>query len=62
MILQAIIDAMGNVADVQVLKGLPLGLTESAIETVKEWQYKPATLDGKPVAVYLNLLINFSLQ
>lgn len=62
VILQAIIDAMGNVAEVEVLKGLPLGLTDSAIETVKGWRYKPATLDGKPVAVYLNLLINFSLQ
>ncbi len=62
MILQAIVDAMGNVSQVQVLKGLPLGLTESAIETVQGWRYKPATLDGQPVAVYLNLLINFSLQ
>ena len=62
VILQAIVDAMGNVTQVQVLKGLPLGLSESAIETVKGWRYKPATLDGEPVAVYLNLLINFSLQ
>ncbi len=62
VILQAIVDVMGNVSQVQVLKGQPLGLTDSAIETVKGWRYKPATLDGKPVAVYLNLLINFSLQ
>ncbi len=62
VILEAIIDTMGNVAQVKALKPLPLGLTESAIETVKQWQYKPATLAGKPVAVYLNLLVNFSLQ
>ncbi len=62
VILQAIVDAMGNISEVQVLKGLPLGLTESAIETVKGWRYRPATLDGQPVSVYLNLLINFSLQ
>ncbi len=62
VILQAIVDAMGNVSQVEVLKGLPLGLTDSALETVKSWRYKPATQDGKPVAVYLNLLINFSLQ
>ena len=62
VILQAIVDAMGNISQVDVLKPLPLGLTESAVETVKRWRYKPATLDGKPVAVYLNLLINFSLQ
>lgn len=62
VILQAIVDAMGNVTQVEVLKPLPLGLTESAIDTVKTWRFKPATLDGQPVAVYLNLLINFSLQ
>ncbi len=62
VILQAIVDAMGNVSKIEVLKGLPLGLTESAIETVQGWRYKPATLDGQPVSVYLNLLINFSLQ
>ena len=62
VILQAIVDAMGNIVQVKALKPLPLGLTESAIETVKTWKYKPATLEGEPVAVYLNLLINFSLQ
>ncbi len=62
VILQAIIDAEGKVAEVKVLKGLTLGLTESALETVKTWRYKPATLNGKPVPVYMNLLINFSLQ
>lgn len=62
VILQAVIDAEGNVTDVQVLKGLPLGLDESAIETVAQWRYQPATQNGKPVAVYLNLLVNFTLQ
>ena len=62
VILQAIIDSVGNVSQVQVMKGLPLGLDESALETVRQWRFKPATLEGKPVAVYLNLLISFSLQ
>lgn len=62
VILQAVIDADGRVQDVKVLKGLPMGLDQSAIDTVKTWQYEPALRDGKPVAVYLNLLINFSLQ
>ncbi|MEM7354099.1 MAG: TonB family protein [Acidobacteriota bacterium] len=62
VILQAIVDATGNVTHVKALKPLPLGLTESAIETVKTWKYKPAMLEGQPVAVHLNLLINFSLQ
>ncbi len=62
VILEAIIDALGNVARVKVLKGLPAGLTESAVETAKRWQFEPAKRQGQPVAVYLNLTIRFSLQ
>lgn len=62
VILQAVIDEEGAVSGVEVLKGLPLGLNDAAIETVRQWRFKPATLDGAPVAVYLSLLINFSLQ
>lgn len=62
VILEAVIDAMGNVGGVKVLKGLPMGLTDTAVEAASQWKFKPATLDGKPVAVFLNLTIRFSLQ
>ena len=62
VILQAVIDRQGNVGEVLIIKGLPLGLDESAIETVQEWKFKPALRGAEPVAVYLNLMINFSLQ
>lgn len=61
-ILQAIIDEQGNVTNVEVLKGLPMGLSEAAETAVKQWKFKPATLNGKPVAVYFNLTVNFQLQ
>jgi TonB family protein len=62
VILEAIVDAEGDVHDVKILKGLPMGLAESAVDTAREWKFKPATLNGKPVPVYLNLTIHFSLQ
>jgi protein TonB len=62
VILQAIIDDVGNVNDVSVLKGLPLGLSESAMETVKEWKFKPARKNGVAVPVFFNLTVTFSLQ
>jgi len=62
VILEAIIDAMGNVTDVKVLKGLPEGLSDSAVTAIREWKFKPATLDGAPVPVFFNLSIRFSLQ
>jgi TonB family protein len=61
-ILQATINTRGDVVEVKVLKGLPMGLTESALQAVQQWKYAPATLRGKPVAVYLNLTVHFNLQ
>jgi TonB family protein len=62
VIVQAIIDKAGAVTNVRVVKGLPMGLDESAVEAVKRWRFEPATRNGKPVAVYYNLTINFRLQ
>lgn len=62
VILQCVVDVNGNVTQVQLVKGLTLGLSESAIETVKQWKYKPATLDGEPVPVYYLIRVGFWLQ
>jgi len=59
VILRTLIDAEGTVVDAVVLKGLPLGLSESAVETALAWKFKPATLAGKPVPVYFHLTVNF---
>lgn len=62
VILEAIIDAKGNVRDLAVLEGLPMGLTESAVATVRQWKYQPATHNGEPVAVLFSVTIRFSVQ
>ncbi len=62
VILEATINREGEVVDIRVLKGLPMGLDQSAVETTRTWRFKPATENGKPVAVFFNLLVNFSLQ
>ena len=62
VIVEAIIDKEGNVTNVKVLKGLPMGLDTAAADAVRKWKFKPATLNGKPVAVIYNLTVNFRLQ
>jgi len=62
VLLQVIVDTEGNVSRPQIIKGLPMGLDQLALETVKQWKFKPAEREGKPVPVYYNLTINFSLQ
>jgi TonB family protein len=39
-----------------------MGLDSAAADAVKKWKFKPATLNGKPVAVIYNLTVNFRLQ
>jgi periplasmic protein TonB len=62
VVVEAIIDKNGNVDRVKVLKGLDLGLTEQAVEAVKQWKFRPGTLNGEPVDVIFNLTVNFTLQ
>ena len=62
VIVQAIIDSSGKPVCFHVLKALPQGLTEAAIETISRWRFVPAKLGGQPVSVFYNLSVNFKLQ
>ena len=62
VILRLVIDQTGKVTEVEVLKGLPYGLTETAIAAVESWEFEPAQYEGKPVSVLYNITINFRLQ
>jgi protein TonB len=62
VIVETIIDTHGRVTDVRVLKSLPMGLSESAVDAVRQWRFKPATLDGRAVSVYFTLTVRFELQ
>jgi protein TonB len=52
-------DGTGKVNKVE--RGLGYGLDEKAIETFEKWRFEPGTLDGKPVAVQLQVTMNFHL-
>jgi len=60
VILEAIIDERGDIVNTRVLKGLPKGLDEAALETVTTWKFKPATRDGKPVQVVATFKVTFT--
>jgi periplasmic protein TonB len=62
VVLECVIGKDGTVRDVKVLRPLPLGLTEAAVEAVQKWKFKPSTLNGKPVEVLYILTVRFNLQ
>jgi hypothetical protein len=44
-----------------VAPGLPFGLNEKAIEAARRMKFKPAILDGKPVAYWIPVEVEFKL-
>jgi TonB family protein len=61
VVLWLIVDSNGNPQQIRVQRGLGMGLDQKAIEAVKRWKFEPATKDGKPVAVQINVEVNFRL-
>jgi periplasmic protein TonB len=61
VVLRLVVGSDGNPRDIQVVRTLGLGLDEKAIEAVKKWRFEPARKDGKPVAVAVNIEVNFHL-
>jgi len=51
----------GRVRDVQIARPLGMGLDEKAIEAVKQWRFDPAKKDGVPVAVRIQIDVDFHL-
>ncbi len=55
------IDENGRVRVLRVLQPAGLGLDEKAIEAVKQWRFKPAMRDGRPVAAPAQIQVSFRL-
>jgi protein TonB len=62
VILEAIITAGGSVEEVKVLKSVNPLLDSAAVRAVQQWRYKPATLNGRAVRVYLTVTVTFNLH
>lgn len=62
VILDLIIDTAGRVESVTVLRGLPLGLTKSAVEAVEQWRFEPSVFNDRPVSVRYILTVHFNLR
>ena len=60
--LSAIIRKDGSIEGVKVLRGLGLGLDESAVRALRNWRFRPGMKDGSPVDLRINIEVTFSLR
>jgi protein TonB len=61
VVLAAVIGPDGRPRNIRVLHSLGMGLDEKAIERVKTWLFEPGKRNGTPVAVAMNLEVDFRL-
>jgi periplasmic protein TonB len=61
VVLHAEISKEGTIQNLQLISGHAM-LAPAAIEAVKQWRYKPYLLNGEPVAVDTEVIVNFSLS
>jgi protein TonB len=61
VMVQALAGKDGKVKDTRVVKSIPM-LDASAVAAVKQWVFKPALSNNKPVAVWVAVPVRFTLQ
>jgi TonB family protein len=61
VVLWVIVGPDGKPRDIRIQRSLGMGLDEKAIEAVRQWKFDPAKKDGQPVAVQINVEVNFRL-
>jgi TonB family protein len=60
--LRAVIDTTGSVTRVCIIKALGAGLDDMMVQTVRQWKYKPYTLNGQPVEIQTTVTTRFGLR
>lgn len=61
VILRLILAADETIKHIEVVKGLPDGLTDRAIAVAEQIKFKPAKKDGKPVSVWVEVEYHFDV-
>jgi periplasmic protein TonB len=61
VVLEAIISKTGSIENLRVVSG-PGMLRQSALDAVRQWRYRPYTLDGLPVEVETTVNVVFTLN
>jgi protein TonB len=61
VVVDCVIDEHGNVTQVKLVSGHPL-LIRAALDAVRQWKYQPTRLNGVPIAVEMEVTVNFRME
>lgn len=61
VLIQALVDEAGVVVDTRIAESIP-ALDEAALAAARQWVFKPALTNNKPVAVWVAIPVRFSLR
>lgn len=59
--IEAILDEHGDVVEMKIVSG-PVLLYKAALDAVARWKYQPTSLNGHPISVEMNIIVNFQLS
>jgi protein TonB len=61
VILKGVFSQSGEVKDLVVIRALGYGLTSKAVQAARKIRFVPATKNGQPVSMWMELQYNFNL-
>jgi TonB family protein len=59
--LETVISKDGVPEDIRVISSPSDDITQSALEAVRQWRYRPTLLNGEPIEVVTNVIVNYTL-
>ncbi|HEX9200042.1 MAG TPA: TonB family protein [Acidobacteriaceae bacterium] len=62
VLVNLVVDQQGLPQNVHVLRGVGMGLDESAVAAVRQYRFSPAMEGGKPVPVMLNIEVDYKTE
>jgi TonB family protein len=60
--LEATISKDGVPVELRVLRSPSDDLSESSLEAVRQWRYRPTLLNGQPVEIVTDVIVNYTLS
>ena len=62
VVLRAVVGPDGNVTSVELVDSSNAMFNQAAIDAVRQWRYTPPSQNGRPVSVWLNVMVKFTLS